>query len=58
MAGREFDHALLAEVGEEVAREVQPVSDIRASAEYRREISRVLTERAMEVCAGGAGCTI
>ena len=38
MAGRILDHALLAEIGAEVAREVSPISDARASAEYRREL--------------------
>jgi CO/xanthine dehydrogenase FAD-binding subunit len=61
MLGRTFDHALLAEVCEQVMREVRPISDIRASAEYRRELSRVLAGRALEECVeSGAesGCSI
>jgi CO/xanthine dehydrogenase FAD-binding subunit len=58
MGGRTFDHALLAEVCELVEREVQPISDVRASADYRRELSRVLTGRAFEECAAQAGCSL
>jgi CO/xanthine dehydrogenase FAD-binding subunit len=36
-------------------REVDPISDQRASADYRRELSRVLTGRALEECARAAG---
>lgn len=55
LAGREFDQMLLAQAGEEVMREVQPISDVRASSELRLEISRVLARRAFEECAVEAG---
>ena len=58
MAGRILDHALLAEIGAEVAREVRPISDARASAEYRREICSVLTRRALEECSAPVGCSL
>jgi carbon-monoxide dehydrogenase medium subunit len=58
MAGRIPDHALLAEIGAEVAREVSPISDARASAEYRREICSVLARRALEECSAHAGCSL
>ena len=58
MAGREFDHSLLAEAGEEVMREVQPIADLRASEEFRRELSRVVAGRALEECAARAGCSL
>ena len=58
MAGRDFDHSLLAEVGEEVMREVQPIADLRASEEFRRELSRVVAGRALEECAALAGCSL
>jgi len=58
MPGRTFDHALLAEVCGSVVREVHPIGDVRASAEYRRELSRVLTGRALEECASHAGCSL
>jgi carbon-monoxide dehydrogenase medium subunit len=55
MVGRQMDRALVAEAAESVMREVHPISDQRASAEYRRELSRVLTGRALEECAANAG---
>lgn len=55
LAGRMLDHAMVAEVCEWVAREVRPISDLRASAEYRLEVSRVMTGRALEECAARAG---
>ena len=58
MTGREFDHTLLAEAGEQVMREAQPVADLRASAEYRRELSRVMAGRAWEECAALPGCSL
>jgi len=58
ITGRELDRDLLAEAGEEITREVQPISDVRAPAELRRELSRVLTIRALEECAGQAGCAL
>jgi carbon-monoxide dehydrogenase medium subunit len=56
LEGREFNHALLAEAGEEIMREVQPISDARASAEFRQELSRVIGGRALEECGVQAGC--
>jgi len=58
MVGRSFDRALLTEVSAAVMRAVRPIGDIRASAEYRREISGVLTERALVECASQAGLAI
>jgi carbon-monoxide dehydrogenase medium subunit len=58
MTGRTLDHSLLAEIGAEVAREVRPISDARASAEYRREICSVLVRRALEECSAPAGCLL
>lgn len=57
LIGRKLDDALIEEVSQEVAREVDPITDVRATAEYRREMSRVLTARALRECAEHAGCT-
>jgi probable selenate reductase FAD-binding subunit len=61
MTGRTFDRSLLAEVRGLVERAVQPIDDVRASADYRRHISGVLAERALLECADRSapgGCFI
>ena len=55
MTGRVLDAALVSEAAGEVSRAVSPISDVRASAEYRREMSAVLTARALKECAAHAG---
>ena len=55
LAGRTLDQQVIAQASEEVAREVQPISDQRASAEYRREMSRVFAGRAIRECAEAVG---
>jgi carbon-monoxide dehydrogenase medium subunit len=58
LVGRKVDPSTLAEVCDEVAREVRPITDVRASAEYRREMCRVLVRRALEECAARTGCSL
>jgi len=58
LVGRQVDESALAEVCDEAAREARPITDVRASAEYRRETSRVLVRRALEECAAGTGCSL
>jgi len=58
MVGRTFDQGLLSEACESVMRDVSPIGDVRATAEYRRELSRVLAGRALEECAVHAGCAL
>ncbi|MGA2720883.1 MAG: xanthine dehydrogenase family protein subunit M [Bryobacteraceae bacterium] len=58
LVGRKMDESTLAEVSDEAAREVRPITDVRASAEYRREMCRVLVRRALEECAAGTGCSL
>lgn len=45
-------------VGEAVMKEDRPISDSRASADYRREMSGVLARRALRECAAQAGCKL
>ncbi len=42
------DEALLEEAGEIASQEIKPISDVRCSAEYRREASKVLVKRALK----------
>src|ERR1035441_1209228 len=56
LRGRTLDAEAIAEAAEGVMREGSPITDIRASATYRREMCRVLTRRALEECAEQAGC--
>jgi CO/xanthine dehydrogenase FAD-binding subunit len=58
LVGRKVDESTLAEVCDEVAREVRPITDVRASAAYRRETVRVLVRRALEECAARTGCSL
>ena len=45
--GKKIEPALIEEASQEASKEAQPITDVRASAEYRREIVKVLTRRAM-----------
>jgi carbon-monoxide dehydrogenase medium subunit len=54
LEGRVLDRAAVAEAADAASRATSPISDVRASADYRREMSRVLTKRALEACAGRA----
>jgi len=58
LVGRQVDESALAEVCDEAAREARPITDVRASAGYRREMCRVLVRRALEECAAGTGCSL
>ena len=58
LKGRTFTEDLLVEAGVAVMQEVNPISDARASAEYRREMSAVLVRRALRECAAIAGCKL
>ncbi|MGD0869302.1 MAG: FAD binding domain-containing protein [Bryobacteraceae bacterium] len=58
LRGRGLDAEAVAEAAEGVMREVSPITDLRASATYRREMCRVLTRRALVECAAQAGCAI
>jgi carbon-monoxide dehydrogenase medium subunit len=52
LEGQRLDGPGMLRAGQVAADECQPISDIRASAIYRREMVRVLTERAIKKCLG------
>ena len=54
LIGRPIDAASIAAAAEAAMREARPIGDVRASAEYRREMVRVLTRRAIEQAAQAA----
>jgi carbon-monoxide dehydrogenase medium subunit len=51
LEGRPFDAVAIAEAGRIAAGEAKPISDFRASAEYRRDLVAVLVRRALEQAA-------
>jgi carbon-monoxide dehydrogenase medium subunit len=58
LVGRNVDENALAVVCDEVARAVRPITDVRATAKYRREMCRVLVRRAIQECAAGTECSL
>ncbi len=49
LLGRKLTPELFAEAAAVAATEISPISDLRASADYRRQISVVLVRRALEI---------
>jgi carbon-monoxide dehydrogenase medium subunit len=47
LAGRELNDEAIAEAGRLAAETAEPHDDIRGSAEYKRNVVRVFTERAL-----------
>jgi carbon-monoxide dehydrogenase medium subunit len=58
LTGRKLETSVIEEAAAEVAGEVRPITDTRASEEYRREMSGLLAGRALRECAAGAGCPL
>lgn len=52
LEGKELKESLIREAGEVAQKECRPISDIRATAEYRREMVKVLAERAIKKSLG------
>ncbi|MEW6274774.1 MAG: xanthine dehydrogenase family protein subunit M [Bacillota bacterium] len=48
LAGRRLDAAAIEEAARIAAGEAKPISDLRASAEYRREVTAVVVKRALQ----------
>ncbi|MGO9642582.1 MAG: FAD binding domain-containing protein [Candidatus Acidiferrales bacterium] len=58
LTGQALTKASVEAACETVMREIGPITDLRASAEYRREMSAVLTRRALRECGERAGCPL
>jgi carbon-monoxide dehydrogenase medium subunit len=58
LLGNTLNEDLLTRAVEAAMGEVSPISDSRASAEYRREMSGVLARRALRECAAQAGILV
>jgi CO/xanthine dehydrogenase FAD-binding subunit len=50
LKGKTLTAELIDEVAETAAQEAKPISDVRASADYRRELLRVLVRRTLRNC--------
>jgi carbon-monoxide dehydrogenase medium subunit len=48
LEGKQADAKLLEKAADTASKEIKPISDVRASAEYRTILSRVLVERALQ----------
>ena len=58
LEGRALTAAVVAEAGRLAATEREPVSDVHASAAYRRRVTPVIVKRALERAAGGGGSDV
>ena len=50
LIGKRVDESVIDEGARIAAGEVSPISDVRASAEYRKDMAHVLTKRALLAC--------
>jgi len=58
LTGKAATQEIIEATAEEAAQEARPISDIRASAEYRRELVKVLTRRTLRKCCEALGIDI
>jgi CO/xanthine dehydrogenase FAD-binding subunit len=58
LRGETLTTALAREAGEQAEHHASPISDVRGSADYRRELTKVLTRRAVTACAAQLGVNL
>ena len=58
LRGETLTAALAREAGEQAEHHASPISDVRGSADYRRELTKVLTRRAVTACAAQLGVNV
>jgi len=57
LKGKKIDKGLIEESGEIASKEARPISDVRATAEYREEMVKVFTRNALKEALARAGVT-
>ena len=57
LRGKKIDDQLIQQTAQRASEEAQPISDIRSSADYRREMVKVLTKQAIRQALGQAQST-
>ena len=55
LQGKRLDRALVEQACAQVGEQVRPITDVRSTSSYRREMSGVLVRRALLECAEGMG---
>ena len=53
LAGKEIDDALIEKAARAASEESRPITDVRASADYRKEMVKVFTRRAIKAVVAG-----
>ena len=50
LIGKKLEYKLVKEVAEKIPEEIEPITDLRASAEYRKAMAHTLTRRLITEC--------
>jgi probable selenate reductase FAD-binding subunit len=58
LVGQTMTRDVIESAAQAATQEIHPISDVRASAEYRREMSRVLVRRVLQQCAERLECAL